>query len=265
MIKIFENKNVNLEVIKGNELYFKAKDVARALGQENTNRAVKKFVFSEYKINACDIRGYRFDTTFNHQKNTLYITEPGLYQLICGSQTKEAKEFQRWVFETVIPEIRKTGCYVSEGLQVSIKNEFDLHSRVVAFIKRFYPEVIITAGLGENQDTSDKRIKSWKKGYTKGQPDIILQNLHKKYNGFCIEFKTPLGTGVLSEAQAALLKKFEMNGYKCMISNDYDLIIKEIIEYAKDLRVQCSRCNRRFKSEETLQRHMYGFHHQLSD
>lgn len=37
------------------------------------------------------------------------LKEPGLYALIFQSRKPEAREFQRWVFETVLPEIRKTG------------------------------------------------------------------------------------------------------------------------------------------------------------
>ena len=55
------------------------------------------------------------------------------------------------------------------------------------------------AGLGELQVTSNKRIESYKKGYIKRQPDLIIQNLHKKYNGLCTEFKTLKRNGVSSE------------------------------------------------------------------
>lgn len=59
------------------------------------------------------------------------------------------------------------------------ENETDLHCKVVQYIRRFYPEAIIVAGLGENQDTPAKRINSWKKGCQKGQPDIIIMNFNK--------------------------------------------------------------------------------------
>ena len=44
-----------------------------------------------------------------------------------------------------------------------IENETDLHCKVVQYIRRFYPEAIIVAGLGELRDTPAKRINSWKK------------------------------------------------------------------------------------------------------
>ena len=87
------------------------------------------------------------------------------------------------------------------SLAFKIEDEYDLHAKVVQFIRRLYPEILMTAGLGENQDTKDKRIKSFKKGYMKGQPDLIIHDLHKHYNGLCIEFKTPQCNGVITDHQ----------------------------------------------------------------
>ena len=77
-----------------------------------------------------------------------------------------------------------------------IENETDLQCKEVQYIRRFYPEAIMTAGLGKNQDTKiheKKRTNSWhaRKGYMKGQLDTIIANYHKEYTGLCIEFKSP--------------------------------------------------------------------------
>ena len=39
-----------------------------------------------------------------------------------------------------------------------LKSETDLHKEVVKFIRANYPELLIDAGLGELQDSSEKRI-----------------------------------------------------------------------------------------------------------
>ena len=123
-----------------------------------------------------------------------FINESGLYSLILKSKLPEAKKSKRWVTSEVLPSIRKYGHYRMfnnpNTLAFKIEDEYDLHTKVVQFIRIFYPETL-TAGLGENQDTKDKHIKSFKKGYMKGQPGLIIHNLHKHYNGLCIEFKTP--------------------------------------------------------------------------
>ena len=69
-------------------------------------------------------------------------------------------------------------------LTVKIENEMDLHVKVVSFLKKRCPHSLFTITLGENQDTVHKRIDSFKKGYLRGSPDLIVNNLHKHYIGF---------------------------------------------------------------------------------
>ena len=58
----------------------------------------------------------------------------------------------------------------------------DLHTKVVSYLRKYYPDVMINASLGENQDTSEKRITSYKAWYTKGSPDLKIMEMNSKYN-----------------------------------------------------------------------------------
>ena len=145
-------------------------------------------------------------------------------------------------------------------LTFKIENETDLHVKVVSFLKKRYPHSLFTVTLGENQDTAFKRIDSFKKGYLCGSPDLIINNLHKRYSGFCIEFKSPKGNGLLSPDQSMILLQYQDNGFKILVSNDYDHIIEQIIEYFRDVRIKCSYCLRRFISPQSLRNHINGFH-----
>ena len=73
---------------------------------------------------------------------------------------------------------------------IMIDNETSPHYKVVDLMRKYYPDTILLAGLGENQDTEDKRLDPYKKGYTRSQPDLIVFNYHKDYKGLCIEFKS---------------------------------------------------------------------------
>ena len=135
----------------------------------------------------------------NFQGSTLYLNESGLYSLIFGSKLESAKAFKRWVTKDVLPSIRKTGRYSCDDmnhkynnmLTFKIENETDLHVKVVSFLKKRYPHSLFTVTLGENQDTVHRRMDSFKKGYLRGSPDLIINNLHKRYSGFGIEMKSP--------------------------------------------------------------------------
>ena len=127
------------------------------------------------------------------------------------------------------------------------------------FMLKFFPHSLFTVTLGENQDTVHKRIDAFKKGYLRGSPDLIINNLHKCYSGFAIEMKSPKGNGVLSPDQS-MLRQYQNNGLKTLVSNDYDQIIEQIIEYFRDVRILCTHCPRRFISFQSLRNHIKGFH-----
>ena len=116
----------------------------------------------------------------------------------------------------------------SDSLTFKIENETDLHAKVVSFLQKRYPYSIFTATLGENQDTSRKRIDSHKKCYLRGSPHLIINNLHKNYTGFAIEFKNPKRNYVLSGDQSKMLRQYQNNGFKTLVSNDYDYIIEQL-------------------------------------
>ena len=46
-----------------------------------------------------------------NEKNTTYITEAGLYELIFHSKQKEAKNFKKHITHIILPSIRQTGMY----------------------------------------------------------------------------------------------------------------------------------------------------------
>ena len=123
-------------------------------------------------------------------------------------KVRNTKKFKHWVTSQVLPSIRKYGQYKlfdnPNNKMFNIENENDLHCKVVEYIRRFCPKAIIVAGLGELQDTSSKRISSWKKGYPKGQPDLMVMNYHKDYSGCCIEFKSPTNNYQVSQAQKGM-------------------------------------------------------------
>ncbi|AGI35675.2 phage repressor protein/antirepressor Ant [Mannheimia haemolytica USDA-ARS-USMARC-185] len=54
------------------------------------------------------------------KRKTSFINEPNLYRIIFRSEKPVAKEFQNWVFEEVLPQIRKTGKYALQNNQQNL-------------------------------------------------------------------------------------------------------------------------------------------------
>ena len=134
---------------------------------------------------------------------------------------------------------------------ININNEKELHNKVVDSIRHFIKEAIIIPGLGEHQINSGLRSDAYLKGYTSGQPDIILLNYHTKYKGLAIELKTPTGTGILSKNQKSYLNSLENNGFKILVSNNYDEVITTLIKYSMGIRYLAKTTKRKFRTTNT--------------
>lgn len=102
------NGNQLRTVLIDNEPFFVGKDAAAAIGYSNTRKAIKDHVKSKY------LRESRIVTPSGTQKVTV-ISEPGLYQLAGESKLPSAEPFQDWVYEEVLPTIRKHGAYMTDA------------------------------------------------------------------------------------------------------------------------------------------------------
>ena len=259
--KTFKNEELGLElksyIDKQQNIWFRGKDVANILGYSDTNQAIRKHVDYE------DQKSCPVETT-GQVRWCIFLNESGFYSLVLSSKLESAKKFKKWVTSKVLPSIRKYGYYKlfdnPNNKMFKIENEMDLHTKVVELIRNFYPDSILVPGLGENQDTSEKRINSWKKGYMRGQPDLMVLNYHKDYKGLCIEFKSPTNNYNISEDQLKMKKKYRDNNYAFILSNDYDKISKLIHKYMADVRIPCEYCIKKFTNKEKLYIHYKVIH-----
>ena len=269
LVKKFKNDDLGIEIEsfidKEQIIWFKGKDVAEKLGYSNTKKAVLTHVDKEDKKLICwgtqngsgnnsDLRGKYFN----------FINESGFYSLVLSSKLETTKKFKRWITSEVLPAIRKYGQYKMFdspwNKMIMISNEKDLHYKVVQLIRNYYPDSILVAGLGENQDTEDKRLDSYKKGYQRGQPDLMILDYHKDYNGLCIEFKSPTNNYEVSESQLKMKAQYCKNNYAFILSNDYDKISKLIHKYMAGVRIPCEYCTKAFRKTKTLNTHYRIFH-----
>lgn len=87
---------------------FVASDVAKALGYADPPQAIRDNCDKVVTVQQLRRQGGRAD---NLHPQTKLIPESDLYALIVGSKLPSAKKFRRWVFEEVLPTIRRTGGY----------------------------------------------------------------------------------------------------------------------------------------------------------
>lgn len=85
---------------------FCAKDIAVALGYSDTNNAIKRHCRGVAKR-------HPITDDLGRYQEARFITEPDVYRLITHSKLPNAQRFEAWVFEEVLPSIRRTGGYVA--------------------------------------------------------------------------------------------------------------------------------------------------------
>ena len=282
---------------KQQNVWFRGKDVATILGYRDTDKAIRSHVEEEDKYKGAvetaggqERKSYPVKTAGYSEKSfpaktagyseksfpvvstgyskrgrpPIFINESGFYSLLLTSKLETAKKFKHWVTSQVLPSIRKYGQYKlfdsPWNKMIMIGNERDLHYKVVQLIRNYYPDSILVAGLGENQDTEEKRLDSYKKGYLRGTPDLMILNYHKDYRGLCIEFKSPTNNYEVSESQIKMKEKYRSNDYAFILSNDYDKISKLIHKYMAGVRIPCKYCPKAFRSKTTLNNHYKVIH-----
>ena len=280
--KKFKNFDLGIELTsyidKQQNVWFRGKDVGEILKYSNVRKAICKHVDNEDKKQlftyhtsvpkmgtvAPNTSVPKMGTVAPSGSMCNYINESGFYSLVFSSKLETAKKFKRWITSEVLPSIRKYGQYKlfdsPWNKMIMIGNERDLHYKVVQLIRNFYPDSILVAGLGENQDTEEKRLDSYKKGYMRGQPDLMVLNYHKDYRGLCIEFKSPTNNYEVSESQLKMKEKYCKNNYAFILSNDYDKISKLIHKYFAGVRIPCEYCTKAVRNEKTLNSHYKVFH-----
>ena len=195
---MFESKELNVSVRtvrRDGEVLFCAKDVAESLGYADPKKAVRTHVWKKNRTTVGEVKGGDLSPLLRSHPDTVLLYEPGLYQLVCSSRLQIAEAFQDWVFREVLPSIRKTRSYELPkpkslyGKQLKLLNETDLHYAVVRYIRKYHPDALIVAGLGEYQDTVQRRSDAYRKGYIGGQPDLIITNPMNGYNGFAMSLR----------------------------------------------------------------------------
>ncbi|MBN4995480.1 Bro-N domain-containing protein [Stenotrophomonas maltophilia] len=99
----FDTISIRAVEIDG-EPWFVGKDMADALGYSNSVDALAKHCRGVAKR-------YPIPDSLGRVQDTRIISEADLWRLIARSQLPEAERIERWIFEEVLPSIRRTGSY----------------------------------------------------------------------------------------------------------------------------------------------------------
>lgn len=126
-LKIFENEEygeINV-IVENSKVYFESTKSAKILGYTNPHKAIKNHCEKEgLTIRSVEvITGKKRDGSNAKQRvNKKFIDEGNLYRLILKSKLPNAKKFETWVVDDVLPTIRNHGAYIEDELVDEILN-----------------------------------------------------------------------------------------------------------------------------------------------
>lgn len=117
----------------------KLKELAEFLGYEDVKKAYK-LIPEEWKITWVNLKAKvepsrpplvtSSNVPANWQPETLFVLEPGVYALLARSNKPMAKQMMRYVYETILPTIRKTGKF-----DINVKKSVEPYDSNVAKMK----------------------------------------------------------------------------------------------------------------------------------
>ena len=129
----FDSQAVRVVTVDG-EPWFVGKDVACVLGYTNHNKALGdhcKGVTKRYPLQ-----------TPGGLQEVRIISEPDMLRLIVGSKLPAAERFERWVFEEVLPSIRKTGRYEVPAPELGMPPRLPQPADRIAAASRIFNQLV---------------------------------------------------------------------------------------------------------------------------
>jgi len=170
MLAVFNNEQfgeLQICTIDGKE-YFGATNTAKMLGYANPHDAIGRHC----KKNGV-VKHEVIDNMGRKQEINL-ITEGNLYRLIAKSKLSKAEEFESWVFDEVLPSLRKRGVYIMENAKDEVIDNEKL------FGKRRIKNTFANAEIHEVEKLYEDCINYINDQYSTKDKIKILQSV---YNG----------------------------------------------------------------------------------
>jgi prophage antirepressor-like protein len=146
-LQVFNNINfgeIQAFIGTDNNVWFIAKPLSDRLGYSKTNNMLKlipkknKKLLKDVAPNTLESLSGSYLEGDNDFHKLRVINEPGFYKAIAHSKKKEAEKFQDWVYEEVLPSIRKYGFYnpnipaVKERVVVIQRHHDQYHQTITA-------------------------------------------------------------------------------------------------------------------------------------
>lgn len=148
----FQNSQFgDLEIltIEGKQ-WFPATEVAMTLGYSNPRDAISRHVKRRWVVNHDVI------DSLGRKQNKKFIDEGNLYRLISRSKLPQAEQFEEWVFDEVLPAIRKHGIYATDNvIEQTLKDPDYIITVLTEYKKEKEQNLLLQQEIGELKPKAD--------------------------------------------------------------------------------------------------------------
>lgn len=192
--------------INGNP-YFVANDVARALGYVETAKAIRTHCKGVSEMDIPSNGGIQ---------RMKVIPEGDIYRLIVRSKLPSAEKFERWVFDEVIPSIRKNGGYIAGQENLS---DAELMAKAILVAQRTIEEKNKVIEQQRQKIETDKPKTIFADAVSTSKTSILIGDLAKLIcqNGYQI-------------GQKRLFQWMRDNGYLMKKGFSYNMPMQRYVE-----------------------------------
>lgn len=207
-LKIFQNSDfgeLGVMMIDGKK-YFPAAQCARILGYSNPQKAVRDHCDEE----ECTKRSVLTNSGTQEMK---FINEGNLYRLIVRSKLPTAKKFERWVFDEVLPEIRRTGSYSNVNMNFEVVIVKAVSAAVSETVKNLVP--FMKSATSPAPDPT-KRIKQKYKHTTPSKISTLNPELKKQVDDMIVsgEYSCQKIANFIMNNSGVEISQMAVNRYK---------------------------------------------------
>ena len=166
-LKVFNNSEFGDVRVQreGDKVLFSGTDVARALGYSNPRDALRRHCKGVVKRDGVSLTTNQHGAETQQTSSMSFLYEGDVYRLIAHSKLPSAVKFERWVFDEVLPSIRKHGAYLTDEatdklfqdpdtfarLAVAWRDEARLRREAEAKIEADKPKVLLADSITESK------------------------------------------------------------------------------------------------------------------
>lgn len=164
-LQLFQNAGFKVRVImRDGEPWFVAKDVADCIEHSNVTRMCELCRDKDKIVIGMDEIATNNLLVANMTRELTCISESGLYRILAKCNLPKCEPFESWVFDEVLPSIRKTGSYSVSQAQPQIALPTNYLEALKALVASEEAKLALQAELSYEKEAHEKDNEDFRNG-----------------------------------------------------------------------------------------------------